>query len=124
MEDDRVVLVPADGAGAQLSLGLSETPVQEHPRIHLDLNAGYAAIRPTRPGGWCPWVPSAPIGIFIPVTLTLSSSPAAARPLWRDRDGDGSGPAAASPLPRPVTRSVSPSLRIVPAPAGELPFHR
>ncbi|MEU5032182.1 VOC family protein [Streptomyces milbemycinicus] len=29
--------------GSQLALGLSETPVQEHPRIHLDLYAGDAA---------------------------------------------------------------------------------
>ena len=43
MADDWVVLVPAEGPGAQLSLGLSETPVQEHPRIHLDLYAGDAA---------------------------------------------------------------------------------
>ncbi|WP_242902218.1 VOC family protein [Actinomadura terrae] len=43
MEDDWVVLVPAEGAGVQLSLGLSETPVQERPRIHLDLYAGDAA---------------------------------------------------------------------------------
>ncbi|MGW3571469.1 VOC family protein [Streptomyces sp. NPDC000941] len=43
MEDDWVVLVPAKGAGVQLALGLSETPVQEHPRIHLDLYAGDAA---------------------------------------------------------------------------------
>lgn len=42
-EDDWVVLVPADGAGVRLSLGLSVTPVQEHPRIHLDLYAGDAA---------------------------------------------------------------------------------
>lgn len=42
MEDDWVVLVPADGAGVQLALGLSETPVHEHPRIHLDLYAGDA----------------------------------------------------------------------------------
>lgn len=39
MEDDWVVLVPAKGSGVQLSLGLSETPVQERPRIHLDLYA-------------------------------------------------------------------------------------
>ncbi len=37
------VLVPADGSGASLALGLSETPVQEHPRVHLDLYAGDAA---------------------------------------------------------------------------------
>jgi catechol 2,3-dioxygenase-like lactoylglutathione lyase family enzyme len=38
------VLVPADGGnGAPLALGLSETPVQEHPRIHLDLYAGDTA---------------------------------------------------------------------------------
>ena len=43
-EEDWVVMVPGDGrAGVQLSLGLSETPVQEHPRIHLDLYAGDAA---------------------------------------------------------------------------------
>jgi catechol 2,3-dioxygenase-like lactoylglutathione lyase family enzyme len=41
--DDWTVLVPATGAGARLALGLSETPVQEHPRIHLDLYAGDAA---------------------------------------------------------------------------------
>ncbi|WP_433226206.1 VOC family protein [Microtetraspora malaysiensis] len=43
MEDGWVVLVPAEGAGPQLSLGLSETPVQEHPRVHLDLYADDAA---------------------------------------------------------------------------------
>ncbi|MDX3695926.1 VOC family protein [Streptomyces europaeiscabiei] len=41
-EDDWVVLVHPRGTGAQLSLGLSETPVQEHPRVHLDLYAGNA----------------------------------------------------------------------------------
>ncbi|MFI7007819.1 VOC family protein [Streptomyces sp. NPDC050145] len=43
VEDDWVVLVPADGPGVQLALGLSESPVQEHPRVHLDLYAGNAA---------------------------------------------------------------------------------
>jgi len=45
VEDDPTwtVLVPADGPGAPLALGLSETPVQEHPRVHLDLYAGDAA---------------------------------------------------------------------------------
>lgn len=37
------VLVPSDGIGTPLALGLSETPVQEHPRVHLDLYAGDAA---------------------------------------------------------------------------------
>ncbi|MFB7634604.1 VOC family protein [Streptomyces sp. NPDC056149] len=41
--DDWVVLVSAEGTGIPLSLGLSETPVQELPRIHLDLYAGDAA---------------------------------------------------------------------------------
>jgi predicted enzyme related to lactoylglutathione lyase len=41
--DDWAVLVPTDGAGTPLALGLSETPVQEHPRVHLDLYAGDAA---------------------------------------------------------------------------------
>ncbi len=44
VEDDWAVLVPADGApGPGLSLGLSESPVQQHPRVHLDLYAGDAA---------------------------------------------------------------------------------
>ncbi|MEV0973035.1 VOC family protein [Microtetraspora glauca] len=43
IEDDWVVLVPTVGTGVQLSLGLSETPVQEHPRIHLDLYVEDAA---------------------------------------------------------------------------------
>ncbi|ANZ21231.1 Glyoxalase-like domain [Streptomyces noursei ATCC 11455] len=43
MEDDWVVLVPKEGAGVQLSLSVSESPVQEYPRIHLDLYAGDAA---------------------------------------------------------------------------------
>lgn len=44
IEDDWAVLVPPDGAaGPRLSLGLSETPLQEHPRVHLDLYAGDAA---------------------------------------------------------------------------------
>lgn len=40
---DWVVLVPASGTGPQLSLGRSETPVQEQPRVHLDLYAADAA---------------------------------------------------------------------------------
>ena len=42
--DDWTVLVPADGRpGPGLSIGLSESPVQDHPRVHLDLYAGDAA---------------------------------------------------------------------------------
>ncbi|RLL66883.1 VOC family protein [Streptomyces sp. Z26] len=44
-DDDWVVLVPATGTGVQLSLGLSGTPVQERPRVHLDLYAGDAAAQ-------------------------------------------------------------------------------
>jgi len=41
--DDWAVLVPSDGGpGTHLALQLSGTPVQEHPRIHLDLYAGDA----------------------------------------------------------------------------------
>jgi len=43
VDDDWVVLLPAPGGhGTRLALGLSETPVQEHPRVHLDLYAGDA----------------------------------------------------------------------------------
>jgi catechol 2,3-dioxygenase-like lactoylglutathione lyase family enzyme len=43
VEDDWVVLVPVGGSGPGLALGRSETPVQERPRVHLDLYAGDAA---------------------------------------------------------------------------------
>jgi|SRR3954447_22498248 catechol 2,3-dioxygenase-like lactoylglutathione lyase family enzyme len=36
-EDTWVVLRPAAGGGPNISLGLSETPVQDRPRVHLDL---------------------------------------------------------------------------------------
>lgn len=43
--DDWVILDPAAGidVGTSIALMLSETPVQDHPRIHLDLYAGDAA---------------------------------------------------------------------------------
>ncbi|MEK8142615.1 VOC family protein [Streptomyces sp. M10(2022)] len=37
LDDDWVVLVPAAGHGVGLSLGRSESPVEEVPRVHLDL---------------------------------------------------------------------------------------
>ncbi|MFE6848193.1 VOC family protein [Streptomyces sp. NPDC057686] len=43
IEEGWVVLTPAAGAGVQLALGRSETPVQDHPRVHLDLYADDAA---------------------------------------------------------------------------------
>jgi len=42
-EYDWAVLVPRQGTGVQVALGLSETPVQERPRVHLDLYAGDSA---------------------------------------------------------------------------------
>ena len=42
-EDDFLVLLPPDGRRFGLALDTSETPVQAHPRIHLDLYAGDAA---------------------------------------------------------------------------------
>ncbi|WP_018548463.1 VOC family protein [Streptomyces sp. LaPpAH-108] len=44
VSDDWTVLVPADGApGPGIALDLSTTPVQDHPRVHLDLYAADAA---------------------------------------------------------------------------------
>ncbi|MDF5751429.1 VOC family protein [Spongiactinospora sp. TRM90649] len=43
MDADWAVLVPPDGRGFGLALGLSETPLQEEPRVHLDLYAADAA---------------------------------------------------------------------------------
>ncbi|MGW6208488.1 VOC family protein [Streptomyces sp. NPDC055089] len=37
LTEDWVVLVPAEGPGPGVSLGLSDVPVQEVPRVHLDL---------------------------------------------------------------------------------------
>lgn len=37
------VLSATDGAGPNLSVGLSQTPPREFPRVHLDLYAGGAA---------------------------------------------------------------------------------
>jgi hypothetical protein len=43
-DDDFMILVPANGrTGAHLALDVSESPVQEHPRVHLDLFAGDTA---------------------------------------------------------------------------------
>ena len=38
-DDTFVILVPRSGPGPQVALDLSETPVQCHPRVHLDLYA-------------------------------------------------------------------------------------
>ena len=39
VNDDFAILVPMAGHGAHLALDVSETPVQEYPRVHLDLYA-------------------------------------------------------------------------------------
>jgi predicted enzyme related to lactoylglutathione lyase len=38
-DDTWIILVPKEGPGTRLALGLSDTPVQEVPRVHLDLYA-------------------------------------------------------------------------------------
>lgn len=38
-DDTWAILVPREGTGAQIALALSVTPVQDHPRHHLDLYA-------------------------------------------------------------------------------------
>jgi catechol 2,3-dioxygenase-like lactoylglutathione lyase family enzyme len=43
-----VLVPPAGAAGAQLSLMLSRTPVQDHPRVHLDLYASDPAAEVAR----------------------------------------------------------------------------
>ncbi|MEU4111434.1 VOC family protein [Streptomyces sp. NPDC027717] len=39
VDGDWTVLVPADGHGPGIALGLSTSPVRERPRVHLDLYA-------------------------------------------------------------------------------------
>jgi predicted enzyme related to lactoylglutathione lyase len=41
-DDDFMILVPAHGHGAHLALDVSESPIQQYPRVHLDLYAGDA----------------------------------------------------------------------------------
>ncbi len=41
--DDWTVIEPVEGNGVPLALGMTRTPVQEHPRTHLDLFASDAA---------------------------------------------------------------------------------
>ncbi|MGV9318330.1 VOC family protein [Streptomyces sp. NPDC003660] len=40
VDEGWTVLVPADGQGPGIALDRSTTPVQEQPRVHLDLYAG------------------------------------------------------------------------------------
>jgi catechol 2,3-dioxygenase-like lactoylglutathione lyase family enzyme len=42
-DDDYTILVPHEGHGTHLALDVSESPVQQYPRTHLDLYAGDAA---------------------------------------------------------------------------------
>lgn len=43
VDDDFAILVPATGHGGHLALDVSESPAQQHPRVHLDLYADDAA---------------------------------------------------------------------------------
>jgi predicted enzyme related to lactoylglutathione lyase len=48
VDDDFVILVPAEGQGAHLAFMESETPVQPYPRVHLDLYAADQAAEVER----------------------------------------------------------------------------
>jgi hypothetical protein len=48
VEETFTVLAPPDGVGQNISLMLSETPVQERPRVHLDLYASDPATEVAR----------------------------------------------------------------------------
>jgi predicted enzyme related to lactoylglutathione lyase len=47
-DDTWVILVPREGPGAQIALALSESPVEDHPRHHLDLYAADQAAEVER----------------------------------------------------------------------------
>jgi catechol 2,3-dioxygenase-like lactoylglutathione lyase family enzyme len=40
--DDWIVLIPSEGEGTALGLGISESAVQEHPRMHFDVHVANA----------------------------------------------------------------------------------
>lgn len=42
-DDDFVIIDPAEGPGAAIALDTSESPLQKHPRMHLDLYVDDAA---------------------------------------------------------------------------------
>jgi catechol 2,3-dioxygenase-like lactoylglutathione lyase family enzyme len=42
-DDDFTILVPPSGEGTRVGIHRSEVPVQEHPRVHLDLIVDSAA---------------------------------------------------------------------------------
>ncbi len=42
-DDDFTILVPPDRVGTRIALHRSATPVQDHPRVHLDLVVDSAA---------------------------------------------------------------------------------
>jgi hypothetical protein len=50
-EDTWVVRTPASGDGPNISLGLSEPPVQDRPRVHVDLYSSDQAAEVHRPLG-------------------------------------------------------------------------
>jgi catechol 2,3-dioxygenase-like lactoylglutathione lyase family enzyme len=50
-DDTWQVLIPPDGAGAQLALMRSDTPAQDRPRVHLDLYASDQAAEVRRLAG-------------------------------------------------------------------------
>jgi hypothetical protein len=47
IEDDFVILVPANGPGQRISINLSDQPPPDIPHVHLDLYAGDAADQTT-----------------------------------------------------------------------------
>jgi hypothetical protein len=42
-DDDFIILDPAEGSGTAIALDTSESPLQKHPRVHLDLYVDDAA---------------------------------------------------------------------------------
>ena len=47
VDDDFTILDPRAGDGTPIALDRSESPLQEHPRVHLDLYAADAAEQAT-----------------------------------------------------------------------------
>ncbi len=73
-DDDWIVLVPADSQGTALALGTSESPVQERPRVHLDLYVDSAAEQAVEVGRLVPSARSGSTGISTPSRRTSSCS--------------------------------------------------
>lgn len=98
-DDDFIVLVPPNGTGTALALGTSESALQKHPRVHLDLYVDSAAEQAAEVESGCSHlVRSRSTGISIrsPRTSSFLLTPRGTSSAWSTRATDSSLGAASA----------------------------